>query len=451
MAGAQSAGEEGGRVVNGATYTPRMRPLSTRRSAHVCVLDVGASKVVCLIAKLTPVAPEDAAEGRTHRVKIIGIGRQPSRGVKSGRVVDMEAAETAIRCAVDAAERMAGVRAEGVIVNLTGGRIASHRLSAGTIVGGRAVSASDVDYALDEAAVASARDGRSALHSLPTGFALDGSPTARPPIGMVGGELRADLHIVSAEAAAARNLMLAVERCHLTIEAMAATPYAAGLACLVEDEMELGAAVIDMGAGTTSMAVFDRGRLVHCDAVAVGGAHVSMDVARGLTLALSDAERLKIQHGACVSSPADERETVVVVHAGEEGQRPTYLPKAHLTRIIRPRVEEILELARDRLTAAGYGAVVARRLVLSGGASQLAGVLELSRATLSQGARLGRPFAAAGLPDTAAGPGFAAAVGLLVYPQLAGAEHFEPSRHRIQRAAGDGYVAKVGRWLKESF
>lgn len=434
-----------------ATYTPRMKPLSTRRSTYVCALDVGASKIVCLIAKLTPVAPEDAADGRTHRVKIIGIGRQPSRGVKAGRVVDMDAAEGAIRCAVDAAERMAGVRAEGVIVNLTGGRIASHRLSAAASVGGRAVSAADVDAALDDAAIASAREGRAALHSLPTGFALDGAPTMRAPVGMVGQALTADLHIVSAEAAAARNLMLAVERCHLTVEAMAATPYAAGLACLVEDELELGAAVIDLGAGTTSMAVFERGRLAHCDAVAVGGAHVSMDVARGLTLALSDAERLKIQHGACVSSPADERETIVVSHAGEEGARPTYLPKAHLTRIIRPRVEEILELARDRLTAAGYGAVVARRLVLAGGASQLAGMLELSRATLSRGARLGRPFAAAGLPDTAAGPGFAASVGLLVYPQLAGAEHFEPARHRIQRAVGDGYVAKVGRWLKDSF
>jgi cell division protein FtsA len=429
-----------------------MRPLSARRSAHVCVLDVGASKIVCLIAKLTPLPTEDAAEGRTHRIKIIGIGRQPSRGVKAGRVVDMEAAEIAIRCAVDAAERMAGVRAEGVIVNLTGGRMASHRHTGATQVGGRAVAASDVDYALDGAAVASARDGRTALHSLPTGFALDGAPTARAPIGMIGGQLTADLHIVSAEAAAARNLMLAVERCHLSVEAMAATPYAAGLSCLVEDEMELGAAVIDLGAGTTSMAVFERGRLVHCDAVAVGGAHVSMDVARGLTLALSDAERLKLQHGACVSSPADERETVVVVHAGEEGQRPTYLPKAHLTRIIRPRVEEILELARDRLAAAGYAATASRRLVLTGGASQLAGVLELSRAIVSRGARLGRPFAAAGLPDTAAGPGFAASVGLLVYPQLAGAERFEPARHhRMQRAAGDTYVAKVGRWLKESF
>lgn len=450
MAGAQT-GEEGGPVVSAGAYTPRMRPLSGRRSAHVCALDVGASKIVCLIAKLTPVAAGEAAEGRTHRIKIIGIGRQPSRGVKGGRIVDMEAAEGAIRIAVDAAERMAGVRAEGVILNLTGGRLGSLRLSGVAALGGRPARAEDVAYALDEAAIACAREGRATLHSLPTGYTLDGAAVATAPLDMIGREVGADLHVVSADAAAARNLMLAVERCHLNVEAVAATPYASGLACLVEDEMELGAAVIDLGAGTTSMAVFERGRLVHCDAVAVGGAHVSMDVARGLTLALSDAERLKIQHGACVASPADERETVVITHAGEEGQRPTYLPKSHLTRIIRPRLEEIFELARDRLEAAGFGAVAARRLVLTGGASQLAGALELARLTLSRGVRQGRPFAAAGLPDTAGGPGFAASIGLLVYPQLAGVEHVESSRHRMPRAVGDGYVARVGRWLKESF
>jgi cell division protein FtsA len=428
-----------------------MRPLSGRRSALVSVLDVGASKVVCLIAKLTPAGGGETREGRSHRVKIVGIGRQPSRGVKAGRVVDMDAAEQSIRRAVDAAERMAGVHVESVIVNLTGGRVGSQRFRAQTSVSGRPISQRDVDYVLERAALASAADGRATLHALPTGFSLDGAPTAREPLGLVGETLSAELHVVSCEAAAARNLMLAVERCHLKIEAMAATPYASGLACLVEDEAELGAVAIDFGAGTTSMAAFDRGRLVHCDAIAVGGSHVSMDVARGLTLRLADAERLKHQHGSCVSSAADERESVAVIQAGEDGSRPLHLPKSHLTRIIRPRVEEILELCRDRLKNAGFGAHLERRLVVTGGASQLCGLLELSRASLSRGARLGRPFDVVGLPEAAAGPDFSAATGLLAYPQVAGAEHFEPSRAGFGREAGDGYVARVGRWLRDSF
>ncbi|MBL8587103.1 MAG: cell division protein FtsA [Methylobacteriaceae bacterium] len=428
-----------------------MRPLPARKSAILSVLDVGTSKIVCLVARLAPMAESDLLPGRTHRCRVIGIGHQRARGIKAGVVVDMEEAEQAIRCAVDAAERMAGVEVEGVIVNVTGGRLSSQHYAATAPIGGRAVAAGDVHQALAAACASAARQGRAVLHSLPTDFSLDGTPGIRDPKGMVGEALGADLHVVSAETAAARNLMLAIERCHLRIEAMVATPYASGLAALVDDEAEMGAAVVDMGGGTTSIGVFERGRLTHVDAVAVGGHHVTMDVARGLTVRVADAERLKTQHGACVANAADERESIAVVHAGDEADRTIHLPKSQLVRIIRPRVEEILELARDRLKAAGFAAHAGRRLVLTGGASQLAGLVELARETVSSGARQGRPLGAQGLPDSAKSPAFAAAVGLLVYPQIAGVEHFEPTRGTLAGAAGDGYVARVGRWLKESF
>lgn len=433
-------------------FTPRIKPIPPRKSAILSVLDVGTSKVVCLIARLAPADPNEILRGRTHRCRVLGIGHQRSRGIKGGVVVDMEEAEQAIRHAVDAAERMAGVQVESVIVNVTGGRIGSQLYQAKVSIGGRAVTDRDIHRVLETASATSARQGRGVLHSLPTGFRLDGTSGIRDPKGMIGEELGADMHVVSSDAAAARNLMLAIERCHLDIEAMVATPYASGLAALVDDEAEMGVAVVDMGGGTTSVGVFANGYLTHADAIAVGGNHVTMDIARGLTVRLNDAERLKTLYASCISSPSDDRETVAVVHAGEDGEHPNHIPKSQLVRIVRPRVEEILELVRDRLKAAGFSAHAGRRLVLTGGASQLTGLVELSRSIISNGTRLGRPLGVQGLPESAKSPAFAASVGLLVYPQVAGIEHFEPVRKSLLRSGEqDGYVTRVGRWLKESF
>ena len=433
-------------------YTPRMKPLSARKSAILCALDVGTSKVACLIARLMPAEQSDLLRGRTHHCRILGIGHQRSRGLKGGVVIDMEEAEKAIRLAVDAAERMAGVQVESVIVNISGGRLGSNFYGAKVRVGGKSVSEADVQRVLEGAASHTAQQGRAVMHSLPRAFALDGAAGVRDPRGMIGEELGAQMHVVSSDAASARNLMLAVERCHLDVEAVVATPYAAGLASLVDDEAEMGTIVVDLGGGTTSIAVFADNRLEHVDAIAVGGNHVTMDVARGLTLRLSDAERLKTYYGACISSPSDDRETIAVSQVGEDGDQVTHLPKSSLVRIIKPRVEEILELVRDRLASAGYAPQGGQRLVLTGGASQLTGLPEAARRIISRQARLGRPLGIQGLPESAKNPAFAAAVGLLLYPQYAGIEFFEPRRMPLLQAAnGDGYVGNVVRWLKSSF
>lgn len=431
---------------------PRLKPLSARKSAILSVLDIGTSKIVCLIARLLPMEASDTLRQRTHRCRILGIGHQRSRGLKAGAVIDLEEAENAIRAAVDSAERMAGVRVESVIVNCTGGRLGSQLFQAEINVGGRGVGEHDVHRVLEAATARTAHPGRAVLHSLPTGFSLDGARGIREPKGMIGEALGADLHVVSAEAASLRNLMLAVERCHIKVEAIVATPYAAGLSVLVDDEAELGAALIDMGAGTTSIGVFANGRLTHVDAVAVGGHHVTMDIARGLNAGVADAERLKTLYGSCITAVSDERETIAVQHVGEDGGEPAHLPKSQLVRIIKPRVEEILELVRERLKAAGYTGLVGRRLVLTGGASQLTGLSEAARRILSPQVRIGRPLGIQGLPESAKSPAFSAAVGLMVYPQVAGAEHFEPRRAGLMQATGtEGYMARVGRWLKESF
>jgi cell division protein FtsA len=431
---------------------PRLPPLAPRKSVVLSVLDVGTSKIVCLIARLNPSDPSDTLRGRTHRCRILGIGHQRSRGIKGGAVVDLEAAEAAIRFAVDAAERMAGVQAESMIVNATGGRIGSRLYEAKAAISGRAVAHADIHRVLEACTARGAQEGRVVLHALPTGFSLDETRHIQDPRGMVGDQLGAQMHVLSCDAAAARNLMLAVERCHLSVSAMVATPYAAGLASLADDEAELGTALIDMGAGTTSISVFSGGHLAHADAFAVGGQHVTMDIARGLGIMLADAERLKTLYGACLSSVSDESETITIVPAGEETERPVHLPKAQLIAIIRPRVEEILELVRDRLKSAGLPPHAGRRLVLTGGACQLTGMQAAVKRIVSGQVRVGRPLGIKGLPESAKSPAFAASVGLLIYPQVSGIEHFRPSRHtRSDEAKAAGYIGRVGQWLKSNF
>jgi cell division protein FtsA len=431
---------------------PRMRALPTRKSALLCALDIGTSKIVCLIARLDPIDAAQSLRGRTHRCRVLGIGHQRSAGMKGGAIVDLDQAEGAIRRAVDAAERMAGVQAESVILNVTGGRIGSQLYNAQVGIGGRNVSEADVHLVLEACAARTQQQGKAVLHSLPTGFSLGDMRNIRDPRGMIAEALGADMHVVSCDAIVARNLMLAVERCHLSVEGMVATPYAAGLAALVDDEAELGTTLIDMGAGTTSIGAFAGGSLVHVDALALGGSHVTLDIARGLNTRLADAERLKTLYGACISSFSDERETIAVTLAGEDGDQPMHMPKSQLLRIIRPRVEEILELVRDRLKSAGFAADSSSRFILTGGASQLTGMAEAAKRILSGQIRLGRPLGIHGLPESAKNPSFSASVGLLVYPQAAKIEYFRPSRRSAEAATGtNGYIARVGQWLKESF
>ncbi len=438
--------------MNSKMLPPRLPSLPARKSAILSVLDIGTSKIVCLVARLSPSDPAEALGGRTHRCRILGIGHQRSRGIKGGAVVDMEAAEGAIRFAVDAAERMAGVQVESVIVNATGGRLSSRLYDAKVAIAGRAVTQDDVHRVLEACTSRGGQEGRAVLHALPIGFALGETRHIQDPRGMVGDELGADMHVLSCDAAAARNLMLAVERCHLTVDAMVATPYAAGLAALADDEAELGAALIDMGAGTTSVSVFSGGHLTHIDAFAVGGHHVTMDVARGLGITLADAERLKTLYGGCLASVSDESETIAVVQAGAEGEPPAHLPKAQLISIIKPRVEEILELVRDRLKNAALPAHAGRRLVLTGGACQLTGMQAAVQRIVSGQVRTGRPLGIKGMPESAKSPAFAAAAGLLIYPQVSGIEHFRPTRRgAASESQANGYVGRVGRWLKNSF
>ncbi|MCK9919689.1 cell division protein FtsA [Microbacteriaceae bacterium K1510] len=432
--------------------TPKMKPVSPKRSAVVAALDIGTSKIVCMIAKLQPQAPQDVLRRRSHGVRVLGFAHTAASGMKGGTVIDLAEAEAMVRTAIDIAENAAHVQLESVVVALSGGRLGSERFIADVDLTGGAVTDGDIARVLAAASRHSVRDGRAVLHSLPIGYSLDAASGIREPRGMLGHKFGVDMHMVTADVATVRNLMLTVERSHLNIEAMVASPYMAGLSVLADDEADLGAAVIDLGAGTTTAAVFSQGRFVHADGFALGGHHVTMDLARGLNTRIADAERIKAIYGSVLAGGSDERDMITVPPFGDdEREPPQFVSRAALTRIIKPRVEEILEMVRDRLAASPFAAEPRGRVVLTGGASQLTGIADLASRILKRPVRIGRPLGLSGLPESAKGPAFAVAAGLLVYPQAAHLEHFEPRRTRHLMTGNGGYMARVGRWLRESF
>ena len=368
-------------------------------------------------------------------------------------IADLDAVEGSVRMAVHTAEKRAGVTVESLIVNVSAGRLKSDLYSASIDLGGHEVQRSDLKKVLALAAGQITASDRGTLHSLPVGFSLDGEKSIHDPLGMFGHNLGVDMHVLTAETAPLRNLELCVNRAHLTVEAMVATPYASGLAALVDDEAEIGCACIDMGGGTTTISVFSEGRMVHADAIALGGHHVTMDLARGLSTRLDDAERLKVVHGSALPVTGDDHDTVSVPPIGDsETDLPLQMPKALLTRIVRARVEETLEMIRDRIQRSGYAPVVGRRIVLTGGASQLTGIADAARRILARNVRIGRPLGVAGLPAAAKGPAFSTAIGLMIYPQIAGLESRGNDRAgRYRSVAGGGRLARMGNWIRESF
>jgi cell division protein FtsA len=427
----------------------RIKPLGGRRASVVSVLDVGSSKVCCLIARLKA-RDGTVTNRRTHAAEVLGFATTRSRGIKSGVVVDLDEAEKAIRLAVDGAERMAEVTVGSLIVNLSCGRLRSETYSASVDLNGT-VTSGDIQRVLGAGGAHSVSDGRLVLHALPIGYALDGNRGIHDPVGMLGDTLGVDMHVVTADEAPLRNLELAVNRCHLEVETVVATPYSSGLAALVDDEAQLGVALIDMGGGTTTLSIFHGGEFVHADAIAVGGQHVTLDVARGLSTNLADAERMKVRHGSALPSTSDEKDILTIPPVGEE-DHPNTVPRSALTRIIRPRVEEILEMTRDMLTKSGFSGEVGKRVVLTGGASQLTGLAETARRMLGRNVRLGRPLGIQGLPEAGKSPAFAAAVGLVIYPQVAQIEQFRARRPaRMAMTGTDGYLARMGRWIRDSF
>ncbi|MBM3557318.1 MAG: cell division protein FtsA, partial [Alphaproteobacteria bacterium] len=310
------------------------------------------------------------------------------------------------------------------------------------------VGETDVKRVHDRGCEAAAGQGE-LLHALPLGYSIDGANSIRDPRGMCGRLLEAKLHMVAGASTAVRNLALAVERVDLDIRRVIAAPYAAGLGILVEDELDLGATVVDLGAGTTGIAAFLGGELIHVASLPVGGHHITNDIARGLTTTYAHAERMKTMFGSAVAGPADDRELIDVPLVGEAEQDGAHhVPRSALIGIIQPRLEEIFELVHDRMEAADLGRLVGRRVVLAGGGAELAGARDLAARVLDKQVRVGRPIRLRGLAEATGGSAFAAAAGALIYPARETREAFDiPTAEQPPRRGLGG----IFRWLTQNF
>jgi cell division protein FtsA len=416
--------------------------MSTSTDGLIVALDVGTAKNACLIA-------EDEGNGLLH---VLGIGHKVSRGLRNGAVIDLEAAEEAVREAVHAAESMAGETVRSAVINLSCGQPQSRRFSVEVEIGGHEVGEADLRRIHDLAQRQPAPADRTVVHALPVAYGIDGVHGIRDPRGLFGDRLSVTMHVATAGRGAVRNLSTCLTRCHLNVDDLVLSAYAAGQAVLAEDERALGAVCVDFGAGTTSIGVFQGDRLVHADCVPVGGAHVTNDIARGLATPVADAERLKTLHGSVIADAADDRRLLDVPAIGEgeiAGASVDQVPRAQLIDIIRPRLEETLELVRDRLAASGVGELAGCRVVLTGGASQMNGISDLAGQIFDSPVRLGRPRALRGLAESASGPAFAVAAGLLQHAF----ETSSPNAERRRELARDPPrgLGRIGQWLRENF
>ena len=394
---------------DGGTSLKRLRGgLVGARPTVTAAVDLGASKIGCFIMK------PDGIDADAREVQAAGVAHVRSRGVKSGAIVDIDEAGRAIVQAVERAEAMAGVTVSNVTVVTAGGDLRSHRVSAQVSLSARPIGDGDLSRALQMALAQARFTGRRAIHQLPIAWSVDAHRGVRDPRNMFGRTLGLELLVVTMAEPAFANLAQCIELNHLVLEAVVAAPFASALAALEEDEMELGCLCIDMGGGSTSAAVFSNGSLVHVDCAPVGGQHVTQDIARGLSTTMAGAERIKTLHGSAMASPNEDREMIEAPPRGDDpAAAPVVAPRSLLKGIVAPRVEETLELLRDRLKQSGAVLDPSAGIVLTGGASQLSGVRETAVRVFDRPVRLGRPRWAPHLADAAAGPAFCAAAGVL--------------------------------------
>ncbi len=415
---------------------------SFNRMTTIAALDIGSSKVCCVIAKIS----------RDKRINVVGYGYNASKGIKNGIVTDINQATLAVCNAVEAAEQMANERIDRVIVNVSGDKIKSAiKDSTISLNKNKPVGESDLTKVVEKGIHKINVEGCELIHCLPTNYRLDEGEEVKDPRNIFGETLSVNIMLGLVPDIQYRNIATVIENAHLEIAGKAFSSYASGLSCLVDDERELGATVIDMGGGTTSIASFYHGFPIYFGALPVGGNNVTNDIAYGLTTSFAHAERLKTLHGCAFLTMQDKEETINVYPVGEEDDSCIkQIPRAELISIITPRIEETFEMVGRKLEEVGLGDVTSHRVVLTGGASQLPGVREIASMVLDKQVRVGRPKNILNLPDNLYNPSFSTCIGLLLFAL----NYTEKKPSKIVNKpsrGGDSGLGKIFGWLRQNF
>jgi cell division protein FtsA len=409
------------------------------RTDYISGLDIGSSKVSCFIAEMD----------EFFNPRVIGYGQCASHGMKRGVIIDMDRTETAIREAVNQAEEMAGVHINSVYVGLGGIHLRSHVTDGLVVLNSQEINDTDIEKVIEVARAKQLEGDRQIVHSQPVRYVLDNQNDIRDPRGMMGTRLEAEVHIISAAASAVRNVLRCVERCNLEVDELVVQPYASALSCLVPDEKELGVCLVDIGGGTCDMAIYSDGVLMYTAVIPVGGKHITSDIARGLSTPLGHAERIKTLYGCAMASLVNSDDPIDLPHVGEDDETSTgQISRGALAGIIQPRCEEILELVRERLEQSGYESMIGKRVVLTGGAANLAGFKELAEHVLDKSVRIARPIEVDGLTDMSSAPQFSTVSGLVVHGAKQAASK---SRKRYASRGMSGVFTNLNKWFKDAF
>ncbi len=397
-------------------------------------LDIGTSKVVAIVGEITP----------DNRMDIIGLGSHPSRGLKKGVVVNIESTVQSIQRAIEEAELMAGCQIHSVFAGIAGSHIRSLNSHGIVAIRDQEVTTSDVERVIDAARAVAIPADQKILHILPQEFIIDNQEGIREPIGMSGVRLEAKVHIVSGAVSAAQNIVKCIRRCGLEVDDVILEQLASSYSVLTEDEKELGVALVDIGGGTTDIAVFTDGSIRHTAVIPIAGDQITNDIAVALRTPTQYAEEIKIKYACALTQLASPDETIEVPSVGERPAR--RLARQTLAEVVEPRYEELLTLVQSELRRSGFEDLIAAGVVLTGGSAKMEGAIELAEEIFHTPVRLGVPQFVTGLVDVVNNPIYSTGVGLLLFGQ----QH--RSRAGDARRGGVKSIwSRMRRWFQGNF
>jgi cell division protein FtsA len=401
-----------------------------QRHSLFTVLDIGSTKIVCFIGKIT-----------AHKqIEIIGIGHHISQGIKAGRITDLKAAESSIAQAVEAAEKMVSVSSNNLI---------SQCMSSDLMVTGHEINDKDLNRLLFQLIDKFNDQELEVIHSFAYDYIIDGNRGIDNPLGLYGNNLSAEFNIVSTPRTYLINLSSCMAHCQLEVENFVSAAYASGLACLTNDEMNLGVTLIEFGGGATSISVFNKGQMLYTDAIPIGGMHVTNDIARGLATDFASAERVKTLYGTSILTSADNNDIFEVpISSNSQDTEMNVVQRSMLVEIIRARIEEILEILYKKLEASGMQRFSGNKIIITGGASQLAGMKEIVGHVFSKTVRIGYPKTLPGLADSTSGIAFATPIGMMLH--VLEYENNIVFSHPLP-ANDSGIISSITQWFKENF
>jgi cell division protein FtsA len=408
----------------------------------IAALDIGSSKVSAMIGTIE-------ADGR---LTVLGTGQRESRGVKRGYITDMAAGEFAVREAVELAERMSDTTVEEVWAGYGAGGLVSDVASVEAELGGHPIEQPDIDALLNAGKSAIDRNGQVVLHAHPALYTIDRAQGVQQPIGLYANRLGVDIHVIAADPSPLRNIDTVIRSAHLGVKAIVASPIAAALACLNEEERELGVALVELGADVTNVSLHFGGMLVGLRSIPIGARDITNDIACAFAVQRRDAERLKCFYGSAMTSPRDNHEMIEATQiSAEAGAEPLKITRAQLMMVIRQRIEELTNEIEAALKDLGFTGPVGRQVVLTGGGAELKNIADYMQGVLGRAVRVGRPKQLTGLPDAHSGPAFATLVGLALLAASGTGDIRDIAAPLAATSQGKGMIGRLVSAMKGRF